>query len=407
LPSERSSSFLDVVGWVDLAPLSDGAQLPRTVAETLGLREASGDAVTAALIRVLRTRRSLLVFDNCEHLARACATLAKSLLSACPNLAILATSQVPLRTADEVVFPVPSLDTVNANPLMSVANLAQSGAVQLFIDRASMVLPGYALNQGNALTINRICQRLDGMPLAIELAASWIRVLAVSDILDQIEASLDILSSSLPTLESRHRSMHAVLESSWRRLNVEQQRVFAALAVFRGGFIREAAESVAETSLPILAALVENSLMQRLPGAGGTTRYTLHELVRQYALDHLEHVETDGAAEYVRQRHLDHFLAMAERAEQASCRSWQSQRCASLGHRPWAGHRIVAPKCGSLHALGLRDAVNRVWGGSPSFPVPALGRYRRGNYSSQGQSTECRRIRTCSGARLPARPPLF
>jgi non-specific serine/threonine protein kinase len=179
-----------------------------------------------------------------------------------------------------------------------------------------MMLSGYTIHIHNIQAINQICRRLDGLPLAIELAASWIRVLSAQDILKQVEQSLDFLASSEPTLDPRHRSMRAVLDYSWRRLTGEQQRVFSALAVFRGSFSRKAAESVAEASLSSLAALVENSLMQRLPGGEGSTRYQFHAAVRQYGQDRLEAYD-DGSGERARQRHLVFFQVLAEQAAQA------------------------------------------------------------------------------------------
>lgn len=307
--------FGDGVRWVSLSSLSDAALLPQTVAAALGLREATGRSPTAALLAALRQAHLLLVLDNCEHLASACGTLAQQLLAGCPDLVILATSRAPLNVAAESIFPVPPLTMVDVGAGAAGAYLAQGEAVRLFLDRAAMMLSGYTIHSHNAQAINQICRRLDGLPLAIELAASWIRVLSAQDILMQVEQSLDFLASSEPTLAPRHRSMRAVLDTSWRRLAGEQQRVFAALAVFRGSFSREAAEAVAAASLSSLAALAENSLMQRLPGGEGSTRYQLHEVVRQYAQDRLE-AYGDGSSERARGQHLGFFLVLAEQAAQ-------------------------------------------------------------------------------------------
>lgn len=302
------------VQWVGLSSLSDPARVPQTVAAALGLREATGQSPLHALLAALRQADLLLVLDNCEHLAEACGSLAQQILDACPGLAILATSRAPLNVAGESVFPVPPLEATELSGTLPSGTLPALGeAVQLFLDRASMMLSGYRISHHNAKTINAICCRLDGLPLAIELAASWIRVLSAQDILRQVEQSLDILSSSEPTLAPRHRSMRAVLDTSWRRLTREQQRVLAALAVFRGSFSREAAEVVAAASLSSLAALAENSLLQRLPGGESSTRYQLHELVRQYAQDRLE-AYGDGSDERARLQHLSFYLALAEQA---------------------------------------------------------------------------------------------
>ncbi|MGD2178198.1 MAG: NB-ARC domain-containing protein, partial [Anaerolineae bacterium] len=319
--AENDGSFEHGVGWVDLSGLSDPAMVPQTVAAALGLREATGRSPTRALLAALRQADRLLVLDNCEHLAGPCGVLAQRLLVGCPDLVILVTSRVPLNVAEESVVPVPSLETVDVGAGAAGTYLAKGEAVRLFLDRAAMRLSGYRISFSNAEAINRICRRLDGLPLAIELAASWIRVLSAQDILKHIEQGLDFLSSSEPTLNRRHRSMRAVLDHSWRRLPEEQQRVFAALSVFRGSFSREAAEIVAAASLSSLAALTESSLLRRLPDGADTTRYRFHEVVRQYAKDRLEAYD-DGSAERARQQHLGFFLTLAEQAAQ----TWDTAR---------------------------------------------------------------------------------
>ena len=277
----KDELFGDGVRWVSLTSLSDPALIPQAVAAALGLREATGHSPTGALLVALRQAHLLLILDNCEHLTGACSELVQRLLADCPELVILVTSHAPLNVIEEAVFPVPPLKTVKVSAGAAGDYLAQGEAARLFLDRAAMMLSGYTIHIHNIQAINQICRRLDGLPLAIELAASWIRVLSAQDILKQVEQSLDLLASSEPTLDPRHRSMRAVLDYSWRRLTGEQQRVFAALAVFRGGFSREAAEEVAAASLSSLAALAENSLMQRLPGGEGSTRYQLHATVRE------------------------------------------------------------------------------------------------------------------------------
>jgi non-specific serine/threonine protein kinase len=312
----KGAPFGDGVRWVSLTSLSDPALIPQAVAAALGLREATGHSPTGALLAALRQAHLLLMLDNCEHLTGACGTLAQRLLADCPDLVILVTSHAPLNITEEAVFPVPPLKTVEVGAGAAGAYLAQGEAARLFLDRAAMMLSGYTVHIHNIQAINQICRRLDGLPLAIELAASWIRVLSTQDILKQVEQSLDFLASSEPTLDPRHRSMRAVLDYSWRRLTGEQQRVFTALAVFRGSFSRKAAESVAEASLSSLAVLVENSLMQRLTGGEGSTRYQFQTAVRQYGQDRLEAYD-DGSGERARQRHLVFFLALAEQAAQA------------------------------------------------------------------------------------------
>lgn len=314
-PGHNCTPFSHGVRWVDLSSSSEPALVPQTVAAALGLREVTGRRPCRALLAALRQAQVLLVLDNCEHLTSACGALAQQLLAGCPDLIIMATSRVPLNVAEESVFQVPPLKTVDVGVGASGTYLAQGEAVRLFLDRAARMLPGYTISSHNAEAINQICRRLDGLPLAIELAASWVRVLAAQDILRQLEQSLDFLSSSEPTLAPRHRSMRAVLDHSWWRLTEEQQHVFAALAVFRGSFSRAAAEAVAMASLSSLAALVENSLLHRLPGGEGSTRYQFHEVVRQYAQVRLA-AYSNGSGEQARQRHLDFYLGLAKQAAQ-------------------------------------------------------------------------------------------
>ena len=360
---ENAALFSHGVRWVGLSWLSDPALVAQTVAAALGLREAMGRSPGRALLAALRQAHLLLVLDNCEHLAGACGALAQQLLAGCPGLVIMATSRAPLSVAEESVFPVPPLKTVDVGVGAAGTYLAQGEATRLFLDRATVMLSGYNISSHNAEAITQICRRLDGLPLAIELAASWIRVLSAQDILKQVEQSLDFLSSSEPTLARRHRSMRAVLDYSWRRLTGEQQRVFAALAVFRGSFSREAAEVVAPASLSSLAALAENSLMQRLPGGEGSTRYQFHEVVRQYAQDRLE-AYGDGSGERARQQHLGFFLALAEQAAQtwdtAQEKAWLNRLQVEQDNLHTAVRRTIA-KAQAEEALRLSAALFTFW----------------------------------------------
>ena len=186
------------------------------------------------------------------------------LLAGCPQLSVLATSRTPLEVDDEQVFAIPPL---GGEPR---GDLGETDATDLFIDRAAVLAPSYAFTAANAEIIGRICQQVDGLPLAIELVASWIRVLSPRDLLSRIEAAMDAPGASAGAgLADRHRSMHAVLDGSWRWLGEDDRSVLAGLAVFVGGFTREAAEEVTGASMTSLATLVERSLIQRLPDTLG------------------------------------------------------------------------------------------------------------------------------------------
>ena len=185
----------------------------------------------------------------------------------------------------------------------------------LFLDRATSVAGAYALTEHNAKTLGEICDVLHGLPLAIELAASWIPVLSPLDLLDHLRETDTALASDTALVEERHRSLAVILDSSWRWLSARERTVLSALAIFVGGFTREAAEAVADADLGVLAALAERSLIQRLPDARGGSRYQVHELVRSYALRHLE---DDGP---IRARHFAYFLELVESLET----SWNTQ----------------------------------------------------------------------------------
>ena len=262
------------------------------------------------VVRALTDRRALLVLDNCEQVAAACREAVASLLAACPTVTVLATSRIPLELPAEEVFAIPPLGgaALRADPF-------ESDAVALFLDRATSVAGSYALTEHNARTLGEICDVLHGLPLAIELAASWIRVLSPHDLFDHLSQADSALSSDTALVEERHRSLSVILDSSWHWLSARERTVLSALAIFVGGFTREAAEAVVDADLGVLAALAERSLIQRLPDARGGSRYQVHELVRQYAL---RHVADDRQ---IRARHFAYFLELVETLET----SWNTQ----------------------------------------------------------------------------------
>ena len=299
--------------WVPLAALTEANAVPRTTAGALGLREATGTNPIEALAAALRSERTLLVLDNCEHLVAACADLIGRLLAACPSLAVLTTSRVALHVPAEHVYAIPSL---GFHPSGHTSGRRREGseATDLFLDRAATVAPVYGGGAVNLAAIDRICDRLDGLPLAIELAAGWVRVLSARDLLTEIDRSLELLASSGAFVEDRHRSLRAVLDASWQGLSQEERDVFTGLGVFTGGFTREAAEAVAGASLASLAALAERSLIQRMPEPSGGTRYHVHELVRAYAAQRMAPADRQQT-EALQARHFGYFLGLVEHAE--------------------------------------------------------------------------------------------
>jgi predicted ATPase/DNA-binding CsgD family transcriptional regulator len=292
------------VYWVPLDAVVDPTEVPAALAAGVGLPGQLGDRPLAPVLRALEGQQALLVVDNCEQVAGECGELLTSLLAACPTVTVLATSRVPLEGAGEDVFAIPPLGggALQSDP-------SSSDAIALFLDRATSVAGAYALTEHNAKTLSEICNVLHGLPLGIELAASWIRVLSPHDLLDHLRQADSALASDTALVEERHRSLAVILDSSWRWLGVRERTVLSALAVFVGGFTRDAAEAVADADLGVLAALAERSLIQRLPDARGGSRYQVHELIRHYALRRLE----DDSP--IRARHFAYFLDLVESLE--------------------------------------------------------------------------------------------
>ncbi|HET9778534.1 MAG TPA: LuxR C-terminal-related transcriptional regulator [Propionibacteriaceae bacterium] len=299
------------VFWVPLIGVASATELPTAIGQAIGLHGLAGEEPLRALVAALGDAPALLVMDNCEHIAVECGEFVAGLLAGCPQLSVLATSRTPLGADDEQVFAIPPLGGVPHG------DLGQTDATDLFIDRATVLAPSYAFTSANAEVIGGICRQVDGLPLAIELVASWIRVLSPRDLLSRIEAAMDAPGASAGAgLADRHRSMRAVLDGSWRWLGEDDRSVLAGLAVFVGGFTREAAEAVTGASLTSLATLVERSLIQRLPDTLGGARYQVHELVRSYALERLAEAGP-AAVVSAHRRHLDYFVRLSNAYEES------------------------------------------------------------------------------------------
>jgi predicted ATPase/DNA-binding CsgD family transcriptional regulator len=336
------------------------------VATGVGIPGQLGDRPLAPVMRALADRQALLVLDNCEHVADECQKLLAPLFATCPTVTVLATSRVPLKVPGEEVFAIPPM---GGGPLRS--DPYSNDAIALFLDRATSVSGGYALTEHNAKTLGEICDVLHGSPLAIELAASWIRVLSPYDLLDHLQQADVALTSDTMLVEERHRSLAVILDSSWRWLNERERTVLSALAIFVGGFTREAVEAVAGADLGVLAALAERSLIQRLPDARGGSRYQVHELIRHYALRRLE---DDGS---IRARHFDYFLELVESLET----DWNTQR-EPLWSNP-IGADMANISAAMIWALDQRDAekalrmaagLERFWIFSVTPPAVRLAR---------------------------------
>jgi predicted ATPase/DNA-binding SARP family transcriptional activator len=306
--------FDDGVFFVPLAPVRDPGMVPSTIASVLGVKERPGLPAVAALEEQLRDRRSLLVLDNFEHLLLA-ASVVSRLLAAAPQVKALVTSRTLLRIYGEREYvvaplPVPQLQQT------TVAEVESYPAVQLFLDRAGMARPGFALSASSATAVAEICRRLDGLPLAIELAAARIRVLSPGELLGRLGRRL-ALQGTARDLPERQRTLRATIDWSHQLLDVEEARLFAQLSVFAGGWTRQAAERVCGEGLGVqvldgLESLVEHSLVQRVTSGGDELRFDMLETIREYARERLD---ASGAGADLARRHARYFLDLAQDAE--------------------------------------------------------------------------------------------
>ncbi|MCU1348901.1 MAG: Signal transduction response regulator / Disease resistance protein [Acidobacteria bacterium] len=292
-------SFDDVV-WLDLASLADPELIAQQLAGALGLREAAVQDALPMIVESLRERTILLVLDNCEHLVDACALVAETILRGCPEVSIVATSREALGIGGEQTWLVPPL--------------AAGDASALFVERARAVVPSFELGGGNASCVVRICERLDGIPLAIELAAARVKVLSVEQIADRLADAFRLLSAGSRTVP-RHRTIREAIDWSYRLLSDDSQVVLRRLAVFAGSFSLGAVEEICGGDgidvLELLHALIDKSLVMRAPQER-EARYRLLETVRQFAAEKLQE---SGERAAIRDRHAQFFVGMIEAAE--------------------------------------------------------------------------------------------
>ena len=308
------------VWWVDFAALSDPELVPQTVVTALGLNERRDRSISESLIDFLRSKRIVLILDNCEHLRDACKNIIEEMLSACPDLRILTTSRESLNCPGELTWLVPSLSAPTTSDIASPEQLMQSEAVRLFVERARAAQGGqpFTLTTQNAVSVSRICQRLEGMPLAIELAAARAGVLSASQIALRLDNMFQILTRGTPELLPRHQTLRAAMDWSFDLLSEQERVLFRRLAVFQGGFALETIEEICadeiidrEYILDRLSELIDKSLVLVSNRQGMQARFRLLESIRQYAWEKLQE---SGEANAIRQRHCDWFLKMAETA---------------------------------------------------------------------------------------------
>jgi predicted ATPase/class 3 adenylate cyclase len=313
--AEALEQFPDGVWLVELAVLSDPSLVPKAVASALGVLEQPSRGLTETLADALRGKSVLVILDNCEHLVAACAHLTTAILRTCPDLRILATSREVLGVTGETAWHVPSLSVPDPQRLPPLDRFTEYEAVRLFIDRAMASAPQFALMSSNAPAVAQVCHRLDGIPLAIELAAARVKVLTVEQIASRLDDRFRLLTGGSRTALPRQQTLRAAMDWSYDLLAPKERAVLRRLSVFAGGYTLEAAEAVCAGKrvkerevLDLLTQLVDKSLVNT-ETLGGEVRYRMPETIRQYAQDRLI---ASGETGEVRTHHRAWYLGLAE-----------------------------------------------------------------------------------------------
>jgi predicted ATPase/transcriptional regulator with XRE-family HTH domain len=316
--AELLDDFADGVVFVDLAPISDPALVVGTIAEALGLKEAAGQPLIETLKRHLRARELLLLLDNFEQVVDAAPVLAE-LLKAAHALKLLVTSRTILHLSGEYEFIVPSLTLPDSHHLPPLDQLSQYAAVALFIERARAVKADFQLTTANAPAVAEICRHLDGLPLAIELAAARIKLFAPEELLVRLHQRLPLLTGGPRDMPARQQTLRATIDWSYQLLNHAEQTLFTRLAVFVGGWTLHAVEAVCSPAGDLgiaivdgLQSLLDHSQLRQVAAPDGAPRFRRLETIREYALERLA---ASGEEVALRQRHAEYFLTLAERAE--------------------------------------------------------------------------------------------
>ncbi|GAB3979970.1 LuxR family transcriptional regulator [Actinoallomurus acanthiterrae] len=323
---ELQRAFADGVWLVELAEIQDPAFVPSAVAAALGVLEQSARDAETVLVDYLASKRLLLLLDNCEHLLESCCLLADRLLSAAPGLRVLATSREPLGIIAERVWPVPPL-SMPAQDATGDRPYTDYEALALFQDRASMVMPGFTIGPDNAAAVIRLCRDLDGVPLAIELAAVRMRTLTADQILVRLENRFKLLTTGNRAAAPRHQTLRAAVEWSFDLCTESERTLWARCSVFAGEFDLDAVESVCtdddadEDVFVIVAGLIGKSVLA-VEQTGRIARYRMLETIRQFGQERLAEI---GETEALRTRHRDYYLRLAEEADAGSCGPDQSE----------------------------------------------------------------------------------
>ncbi|MFN2465736.1 MAG: tetratricopeptide repeat protein [Candidatus Dormibacteria bacterium] len=374
--AEAVSDFPDGIWVTELAPVTEETSIPLAALRSVGLREEAGRSPTDTLVDHLRDRQALMILDNCEQVVAGAASLAQALLSKCPRLRVLVTSREPLRIPGEGAYHVPGLGMPAAIVPAELDVLAETDAVRLFVTRAGEVRPGFALRPDNAADIAMICRGLDGLPLAIELAASRARSLSASQIRERLGRTLDLLSRGTRGVDARQATLRGAIEWSHRLLAEGEQVLFRRLAVFAGGWQLEAAEGVCSGEglevdgvLDTLDSLVDKSLVAVDEDEKGQTRYRLLGTIRAYATECLE---AAGESDPVADRHSAWYAALVAAASESPLGSTQQAgwfdrlEADHANHLAALGHLI---RHADPEAVELAGRMGPFWGGRAHWLV--------------------------------------
>jgi len=364
--ADKLNQFVDGAWFVELAPVTDPALVPQTLLKIFKLREDAQRAPLEVLIEYLRTKSLLLILDNCEHLIEACAKISETLLRACPNLKFLASSREALDIAGEVAYRVPSLRTPDLDQLPPPEELLEVESIRLFVDRARAAKPDFKLTQDNASFIAQICSRLDGIPLAIELAAARVKMMSPQQIASRLDDRFRLLTGGSRTALPRQQTLRALIDWSYSLLSEQEKTLFRRLAVFVGGWTLEAAEAVCGgvgggfDILDAMTRLVDKSLVFVEEEFIGEIRYHRLETIRQYSRE--KFFDTDEVAT-IRDCHLEFFVQFAELAdENLQSRDqliWGNRMVAEMDNLRAALEWGLSTK--PFSALRIVGAMNLLW----------------------------------------------
>jgi predicted ATPase/DNA-binding XRE family transcriptional regulator len=370
-------SFKDGVFFVALAPISEGSLVALAIAQAVGVRETSGQSLRETLIEYLRSKKMLLVLDNFEQVVAA-APLLTEMLAAAPGLKMLVTSRARLHLYGEQQFPVPPLSLPDAPARLPVEELLESEAIRLFVERARLVQPDFSIrdNSEQAEAVAEICRRLDGLPLAIELAAARANLLAPDSMLGRLASPLELLTGGPQDLHARQQTLEGAIEWSYKLLDEDERTLFRYISVFAGGCILDAVEAVcfsgaATESLPMppplgalrgVESLVGKSLLQQYEGSEGKPRFRMLETIHEYAARML--AKDPSEAETARSLHTRYYLGVAEEAEPQLAGADQARWLARLEDEHdnlRAALRLSKELGGAECALRIAGALWRFW----------------------------------------------